>query len=262
MKRKKILSLFFVLMFVFAVYSGKMTFLSAQPIQKKQAKTETSKQVPKPYDILIKTYHLKFIKPIELRNAARFYITDSTAYKDTITVKIFRMNISKFEELLKKLDVEKKAVLFKVFTVIASKEKESESQEGEVIENRSLKKVLDELRNLWNFKSYKVDGPSFLAIKEGSGSNYFRLVSSLYTFNLNILHVNVKGEESRKRVVSVGQIQLSQTYYSVGKEETVTLIDTHDVSFKEKGFLVVGISGFRSGRRGNALILVINAEIK
>jgi hypothetical protein len=74
--------------------------------------------------------------------------------------------------------------------------------------------------------------------------------------------VNVKGEESRKRVVSVGQIQLSQTYYSVGKEETVTLIDTHDVSFKEKGFLVVGISGFRSGRRGNALILVINAEIK
>ena len=157
---------------------------------------------------------------------------------------------------------EKKTVLFKVFTVIASKEKESEEQEGEVIENRSLKKVLDELKNVWNFKSYVADGPSFLTVKEGSGSNYFRLVSSLYTFNLNILHVNVKGEESRKRVVSVGRIQLSQTYFSGGKEQTVTLIDTHDVSFKEKGFLVVGISGFRSGRRGNALILVINAEIK
>jgi len=260
MKKKKILSLFFVLMIVFAVYSGKMTFLSAQPVQEKQAKTAPSKQVPKPYQALIKTYHLKFIKPIELLAVAKFYIIDSTAYEDTISVKIYRTNIPKFEELLKKLDVEKKTVLFKVFTVIASKEKESEEQEGEVIENKDLRKVLDELRNLWNFKSYKVDGPSFLTVKEGSGSNYVRLVTATYPFYLNTLHVKVKGKESGKRVVSVGQIQLFQTN-NVGRDE-VTLINTHDVSFKEKGYLVVGISGLRSTSRGNALILVINAEIK
>ena len=262
MKKKKIFSFFIVLMFLVAVFSGKMTFLSAQPIQEKQAKTAPSKQDFRPYETLIKTYHLKFIKPDELRDAAKFYIQDLTAYKDTITVRIQRRNIPKFEELLKKLDVEKKAVLFKVFTVIAAKEKESEEEKDEVIENRELKKVLDELKNLWKFKSYKVDGPSFLTVKEGSGSNYFRLVSTLYTFNLNILHVDVKGQDPGKRVMSAGQIQLSQTYFSGGKEQTVTLIDTHDVSFKEKGYLVVGISGFRSGRRGNALILVINAEIK
>lgn len=260
MKKKNILSLFFVLMFVFVVFSGKMTFLSAQSIQEKQAKTAPSKQDYKSMDILIKTYHLKFIKPIELLAVAKFYILDSTSYEDTITIRIRRRNIPKFEEIMKKLDIEKKTVLFKVFTVIASKEKESESQEGEVIENRSLKKVLDELKNVWNFKSYKVDGPSFLTVKEGSGSNYVRLVTTTYPFYLNTLHVKVKGEESGKRVVSVGQIQLIQTD-NAGRNE-VTLINTHDVSFKEKGYLVVGISGLRYTSRGKALILVINAEIK
>lgn len=260
MKKKKILSLFIVLMFVFAVNSKKMAFPLAETAQEKQAKTDTSKQVPKPYEALIKTYQLNFIKPIELLAVAKFYIIDSTAYEDTISVKIYKTNIPKFEELLKKLDVEKKTVLFKVFTVIASKEKESEEQEGEVIENKDLRKVLDELRNLWNFKSYKVDGPSFLTVKEGSGSNYVRLANATYPFYLYILHVKVKGEESQKRVVSVGQIQLFQTD-NAGRDE-VTLINTHDVSFKEKGYLVVGISGLRTAWKRNALILVINVEIK
>lgn len=262
MKKKKILSLFIVLMFVFAVYSGKMTFLSAQPIQEKQAKTDTSKQVPKPYEALIKTYHLKFIKPIELLAVAKFYIIDSTSYEDTITVKIFRINIPKFEEIMKKLDIEKKTVLFKVFTVIASREKET--QENEVIENRDLRKVLDELRNLWNFKSYKIDGPSFLTVKEDSGLSYFRLVSAVSNFNMHILHVKVRGEKPGKRIVSIGQIQLKWIAAFSNTEQT--LISTDNITLKEKGYLVAGISGYgysgRATKDTKALILVINAEIK
>ena len=258
MKKKKILSVFIVLMFVFAVYSGKMTFLSAQPIQEKQAKTTPAKQVPQPGDILIKTYHLKFIKPIELLAVAKFYIVDSTSYEDTITVRIRVRNIPKFEEIMKKLDIEKKTVLFKVFTVIASKEQEE--QENEVIENKDLRKVLDELRNLWNFKSYKVDGPSFLTIKEDSGLSFVRLVSTVSNFNMHIFHVKVRGEKPGKRIVSIGQLQLKWTAPFDNNEKT--LISTDNITLKEKGYLVAGVSGFRSGKKGNALILVINTEIK
>jgi hypothetical protein len=40
------------------------------------------------------------------------------------------------------------------------------------------------------------------------------------------------------------------------------LIDTSDVTFREKGYLVVGVSGFQAGWSSSALILVISAEIK
>jgi hypothetical protein len=40
------------------------------------------------------------------------------------------------------------------------------------------------------------------------------------------------------------------------------LIETSDVTFKEKGYLVVGVSGFNAGWSGSALVLVISAEVK
>jgi hypothetical protein len=158
---------------------------------------------------------------------------------------------------MKKLDIEKKTILFKVFTVIAFKEQEE--QENEVIKNKGLKKVLDELKNLWNFKSYKIDGPSFLTIKEDSGLSFVRLVSAVSNFNMHIFHVKVRGEKPGKRIVSIGQLQLKWTTFDNNEQ---TLISTDNITLKEKGYLVAGVSGFRSGKRSNALILVINAEIK
>lgn len=257
MKKKNILVLFIALVFMFMVYPMKTTLLSAELVQEGKANSEPAQQASqKPEEILIKTYSLKFISSREILSAAKFYIFDSTTSGDTIIVKIRRKNIPQFEELLKKLDVEKRTILFKVFTVIASREKEE--QEDEVIENKGLKKVLDELRNLWNFKSYKVDGPSLMTVKEDSGSNLSRLVSTVSNFNMYIMHVKVKGEKLGDRIITLGQIQLKWRPNIMNKESDQTLISTDSTTIREKGYLVAGISGFR----GKALILIINAEIQ
>ncbi len=260
MKKKNILILFIALVFMFLFYPMKVTLFSAGLVQEEHANTEPDKQASQdPEEIVLKTYSLKFITPREISSVAKLYIIDSTGTEDTITVKIMKKNIPEFEKLLKKMDVEKKAVLVKVFTVIASKKQET--QEDEVIENKGLKRVLDELNSLWKFQSYKIDGPSFLIVKDGSGSNFFKLVSSTSDLNMYILHVDVRGEKPDKRMVSIGQIQLKWVD-SFGKNEQ-TLISTKDVTLKENGYLVVGVSGFPFGKDiGRALILIINAEIQ
>ena len=261
MKKKNILILFIALVFMFMVYPMKMTLLSAGLVQEDRANTESAKQASQdPEEILIKTYSLKFIGPREIKNAAKFYIFDMTTSGDTIVVRIRRKNIPQFEELLRKLDVEKKTILFKIFTVIASREKEE--QEDEVVENKGLKKVLDELRNLWNFKSYKIDGPSLMTVKEDSGSNYSRLVSTVSNFNMSIYHVRVRGEKPGDRIITLGQIQLKWRPNVLNKESDQTLISTDSTTIKEKGYLVAGISGFSTQGKGKALILIINAEIQ
>ena len=260
MKKKNILILFIALVFMFMVYPMKMMMFSAEVVQEENANNESLKKASQdPNEIVIKTYSLKFITPREISTVAKLYIIDSTGSEDTITVKIWRRNIPEFEKLLKKMDVEKKTVLVKIFTVIASKKQET--QEDEVIENKGLKKVINELNSLWKFQSYKIDGPSFLTVKDGSGSNFFKLVSSTSNLNMHIFHVDVRGEKPGDRIVSIGQIQLKWVD-SFGKNDQ-TLINTNDVTLKEDGYLVVGVSGFPFGRDiGRALILIINAEIK
>lgn len=262
MKKKNILVLFIALVFMFMVYPMKLTLLSTELFQGEQANTESVKQASQdPKEIVIKTYFLKFIIPREISSAAKLYIIDSTGTEDTITVKILKKNIPEFEELLKKLDVEKKAVLIKVFTVIASKKQEA--QEDEVIENKDLKRVLNELNSIWKFQSYKIDGLSFLTVKDGSGPNFFKLVSTTSNLNMYIMHVDVRGEKPDKRIVSIGQIQLRWVdSFGIGKNKQ-TLISTNDVTLKENGYLVVGVSGYPFGKGlGKALILIISAEIK
>jgi hypothetical protein len=261
MKKKNILVLFIALVFMFMVYPMKMTLLSAGLVQEEHANNESMEQASQdPEEIVIRTYSLKFIRANEILTAAKFYIFDSTTSGDTIIVRIRRKNISEFEKLLKRLDVEKRTILFKVFTVIASREKEE--QEDEPIENKGLKKVLDELRSLWNFKSYKIDGPSLMTVKEDSGSNHSRLVSSVSNFNMLIYHVKVKGEKPGERIITLGQIQLNWRPSLLNKESDQTLISTDSTTIKENGYLVAGISGFSAQGKGKALILIINAEIQ
>jgi hypothetical protein len=107
-----------------------------------------------------------------------------------------------------------------------------------------------------------VQSPSFLIVKDGSGLNFFKLVSSPYNFDMYVLHPQVRGDEPGKRVISVGQIQLFQSFNTPRGQEKSALIDTSDVTFKEKGYLVVGVGGFQAGWSSSALILVISAEIK
>jgi len=216
-------------------------------------------------EIVVRTYSLKYIDWRELVNAAKFYFVEWTGSDNTLTVRIRKKNIADFEAVLKKLDVEKRNILFRVYTIIASRENPPDfikKPETTQIDNRDLKSVLDELKDLWNFKHYWVEAPSFLTVRDGSGNNHFKLVSSQLDLGMNILHVRLGGEEPGKRVISAGQIQLVRSMNTPDGETKTSLIDTKEISLKEKGYLVVGVSGLGPGWSGLALILVISAEIK
>jgi len=237
----------------------------APPEQQKAEALKVREAEQAKYEAVLKTYSLKYISVEEFMRSARLFVLDSTGFENALTVRIHRMNIPAFEDLLKKLDVEKRNIQFQVYMIVASKDeeppgpyKDALKNETREISNKDLKRVLDEMKGLWNFKHYWLDSPSFLMVKDGSVSNSFRLVSSRH-LNMFIRRVQVRGDEPGKRTISVGQIKLTEELINTPES---TLIDTSDINFKEKGYLVVGVSGFTSGWAGMALILVINAEIK
>jgi hypothetical protein len=199
--------------------------------------------------------------------SAKFYVLESTGTESSLTVRIQKRNIADFEALLKKLDVEKKNVQFQVYAILALKDDPVENLGGPAetkeITDKDLKRVLDEMKGIWNFKHYWVDSPSFLIAKDGSGSTRAKLVSR-YDLELTLRNVQIRGDEPGKRIISVGEIGLTQKRgISTGGESFGdTLIDTNDITLKEKGYLVVGVSGMPAGWRNGALILVISAEIK
>jgi type II secretory pathway component GspD/PulD (secretin) len=315
---------------------------------------EPASIVPQP---VIKTYSLKHIKPEELLHATRLFYDDASFSGNMVTVKLWNTQIPKFEEMLRKLDVERKMVQFKIFVVVASREQTPSAkpqssgssptkpvtpvqmaskysgkpvsmkfkegdlrdvilylaefaglnvvfdpdvrgsvtcnltdvpwdqaldivliqanmgkvidgkflrvapvrilspEKGEEIDNKELKRVLDELKALWNFKTYEVDGPSFLTAVEGSGPNNFKLVTNRQ-LNLVVSNAKVIGEEPGRRMITIEQLKLTGMTNFVD----YTFVDTHDATLKEKGYLVAGVSGFGSATK--ALILVISAEIK
>jgi hypothetical protein len=345
---------------------------SSQVDQAAQAKNVVPESSNKTLGMVMKTYTLKHIKPEEFLKAARLLLSDATTYGNTINVLIYEGNVLKFEEMLGKLDIEKKTIQFQVFAIVASREREEdrkmkESREqsaavaltaslpssnqkmsppakekytgelislnyketdlrdvvlnlakfarlnvvfdadvrgivtcnlqeipwdqaldiilrqnnmgktlegnvlrvaplrvlsreqnpdkSDVIENKELKRVLDELKALWNFKTYEVDGPSFVNVREDTGPNNFKLVTNR-ALNLVVSNVKVIGDEPGKRTVSIEQLKLT----GMMNFADYVFVDTHDVTLKEKGYLVAGVSGY--GPATNALILVISAEIK
>jgi hypothetical protein len=278
-KAKRIFSVL-VLMTAIALWAGSFPSLFAQTAKESQAAQEASTAAAQTQAVQqkaaqerraaesqeltmrVKTYELKYISASEFMRSARFYVVDSTGTESSLTVRIYERNIPEFEALLKKLDVEKRNIQFQVYTIIASKDQPLERfknnfvSETQGIADKDLKRVLDEMKGLWNFKYYWVDSPSFLVVKDGAAGSMFKLVSP-YDFDMNVLRVQLRGDEPGKRIISVGQIKLSQT-----TDQHSTLIDTSDVTFKEKGYLVVGVSGFQAGWNSSALILVISAEIK
>ncbi len=320
---------------------------------------------------VIRTYTLKNINPEAVVNVARLYGNEATFAGNILTVRIWKSQIPQFEELLRKLDVERKTIQFQVYAVVASRDGEeankpldsrgqaataaspaaakakermgspgtasysgapitlrfkdtdlrtvileiaqfahfnvvfdpdvrgvvtcnlenipwdqaldivlSQNQMGKIqdgnmvriaplrvlgggagqektvtIENKDLKRVLDELKALWNFKSYEVDGPSFLTVQEGSGPDNFKLVTNRQ-LNLIVSNAKVAGDEPGKRTITVSQLKLTGMTNFVD----YVVVDTHDVSLKENGYLVAGVSGYGSATK--ALILVISAVIK
>jgi hypothetical protein len=345
---------------------------SRQDDQGQPTKAATQELPSKFPQSVLKTYTLKHIKPEAILDMALLYVIQAKYFENMLTVRIMDDQILKFEELLNKLDVEKKMIQFQVFAIVASRDlgegqkmketreqaaalalamslpsstpktspsekvkytgdlitlkyketdlrdvvlglaqfarlnvifdadvrglvtcnfqdvpwdqaldiilkqnnmgktlegkmlriapvrilsREQNPEKGDVIENKDLKKVLDELKTLWNFKTYEVDGPSFLSVHEDSGPNNFKLVTNR-ALNLVVSNVKVLGDEAGKKTISIGQLKLT----GMTNFADYVFIDTQDVTLKEKGYLVAGVSGY--GSASNALILVISAEIK
>jgi hypothetical protein len=209
---------------------------------------EQPKVVKPGYHPEVRTYFLKHITPRDVEKSLRYYFENLSADRNSnmFTVRIYKDKIPEFERLLKKIDVEKKKILFRIFTVVASNE-----GKGEEIRNQDLKKVLAELKSVLSFKSYKLDGASLITVKEGSDDNSLTLLTKLPHLALRLYGVKVKGDTVGKRTIDIRELRLHE-YKNI-------LIET-ETSIKENGYLVAGVS--KVGKNGDALVLVINAEIK
>jgi hypothetical protein len=209
----------------------------------------------------IKSYTLKYISASDFISVAKMFTFVGTSSGNTLSVIVSKATISDFEELLKRLDVEKKSIRFQFFPVIAYRErpnrKESLPEGTAGISNKELRTVLDEVKKIWNFRYFETDFPSFLNVREGAESNSLQLVSKLATFNLTIVQPQIRGEKAGERNIYVKQIRLNMT----ANFTTLTPIDSQDLSFRENGYLVVGVGG-TGYLGGDAVILVVSAEIK
>lgn len=254
MKRKQLLWGMILLTYACLSLANPAPGYAGQADQAQPAKPSTQEPSSVVPQLVLKTYTLAHIKPEELLKAARVLLEDASFSDNMITVLIWNGRIPKFEELLRKLDVEKKTVYFQVFAIVASREPGAKT--NDTIENKELKRVLDELRSLWNFNTYNIDGPSFATVREGSEQSIHKLVTNR-PLNLLLSNVKVVGEDIGKRTVSIEELKLTGL---LGRDQETVFLDTRDTTLKENGYLVAGVSGY--GSATIALILVIKAEIK
>jgi len=152
------------------------------------------------------------------------------------------------DEVVPKMDNEKKTILLRIFTVIAAKEGKTEP-----IENKDLESVLAEVSRLLSFKSYVLDGASMITVKEGAEFSRLALSSSMSeNLQFEFKGISVLIGSNAKRSVKM-EFWLKQS----GNNQVLLSSETE---IAENGYLVAGVS--RIGNDGKSLVLVINAEIK
>ncbi len=236
---KKLIYLLFIVLFLFM----STQFVLAEKSDKKVIKKSEDRSV------ITNTYFLKHINPKEAKNALKLYFLNCSydINKKMLCVSIFTKNITKFEELLRKLDVKKRNIYFRIFTVIASHTGKSSE-----IKNKDLKKVIYELNKVLSFNCFRLDGVSFISVQEGARKSVVNLSTSTKSrLELNLHGITINGNEKGKRVIEIEGLSL--------RDVKINLITT-STSINENGYLVVGVS--KIGENGDSLILVINAEIK
>jgi hypothetical protein len=234
--RKLSLIVFLVLMFVFI------------PAIADEQKAQPAAEKPGAAETVVKSYTLRYVSPEFIREALKMYFFNCSYGEGSnlISVAMYKKNVADFEEQLRKLDVEKKTIQLRVFTVIAGREGKSEP-----MENNDLNRVLAEVSKLLSFKSYTLDGASVIMLKDGTHKSYLSLSSSMAApLQLYIRDVTVLAGSGGKR-----SVKLKLELY-LNKE--MLLISETEIA--ENGYLVAGVS--RIGSDGKSLVLVINAEIK
>ncbi|MGD0781507.1 MAG: hypothetical protein ABSA30_01465 [Candidatus Aminicenantales bacterium] len=232
----------------------------ANPPQKAQ---DAGKEGRDDLSTVVKSYSLKYVDASEIAHgAASKFLRIENIVGNVLTVSVLKNKVQELDELIKQLDVEKKSILFRIYTVMASRKAPNDASLKAIpmtalVDDPELKRVLDELKGLWNFKSYRVESPSFMTAKDRPGYNFLRLISEWTPYNLIIMHPQIRGEEPGKRLIYIKQIQLIER--SAENSRGSTIIDAEDISLKEKGILVVGVGGMPVV---GAVILIISAEIK
>lgn len=232
---KKILSVV-LLVLVFALL----------PAIAEEQKTQSAGNSPS--EVVTKSYTLRYVSPEFVKESLRIYFFNCSFGEGSnlISVVLDKKNVTAFEEQLRKLDVEKKSILLRIFTVFASKEGKTDA-----FENKDLMWVLAEVSKLLNFKSYVLDGASVIILKDGTRRSYLSLSSAMpEPLQLYINHITILTGSGGKRSVKLGL----ELY-----EKKDHLLDS-ETEIAENGYLVAGVS--RIGNDGKSLVLVINAEIK
>jgi uncharacterized protein YxeA len=242
---KKIIILIIILLFVVSGFGFA------------ESKEEESKKTPSIFDAVTKTYVLEHVSPRTVHNTLRQYFWESSydGNGNMITVKIAKENIRKFEELLEKLDVERKKILIRIFTVIASNEGKSEA-----VANKDLQQVLSELQKVLSFKSFRLGGASAITVNDGQHRSQL-LLASHSPLLLILEDISIKGDKQGQRTVNFAFVLRQKTEPLLMKDGNLvyeTLIES-ETSVKENGYLVAGVSKIGNG---DSLVLVINAEIK
>lgn len=236
---KKLIYLFIIVLFLFM----STQFALAEKSDKKVIKKSEDRSV------ITKTYFLKHINPKEVGKALSLYLWNRSydINKKMLCVSIPKKNITKFEELLRKLDVKKRNIYFRIFTVIASHTGKSSE-----IKNKDLKKVIYELNKVLSFNCFKLDGVSLVSVQEGARRSVVNLSTSTKSrLELILQGITINGNEKGKRFIEIEGLSL--------RDVKINLITTR-TSINENGYLVAGVS--KIGENGDSLILVINAEIK
>jgi len=203
-----------------------------------------------PEETVVKSYTLRYASPDFIKDSLKMYFFNCSFGEGSnlISVAMHKKNVAAFEEQLRKLDVEKKTIQLRIFTVIAGKEGKSDT-----IENKDLKRVLAEVSNLLNFKSYVLDGASAITVKDGAGFGRLALSSTISDgLRFDYKEISILTGNGGKRSVRLAfWLQQLSTKQELLSSET---------EIAENGYLVAGVS--RIGNEGKSLVLVINAEIK
>jgi hypothetical protein len=143
---------------------------------------------------------------------------------------------------------EPKAVLLRLYAVIASRDDLATS-----IDDEDLERVLEELKSVLSFRSYSKAGSFQLPLREGESRDV--QIFSQPPLRCSIDDIRVETDpEGRKKVL----FHLVLEQYSPELKRYLGLLDSRTEVF-DQGHLVAGVSSFKGS---DSLALIVGAEIK
>ncbi|MCP5050369.1 MAG: hypothetical protein GY940_24610 [bacterium] len=209
------------------------------------------------YKEITKTYILQHVSPEKVSRTLRRYYLDASFDRsgNMFTVTIRKKQIADFEKMLKQLDVERRKIMLRIFTVVASSEGKSDP-----INNRDLDQVLKKLQKVLSFKSFRLDGVSALTVKDGQRESSL-LLASKSSLRLRMRDIVIRKSGSVNNVEF--WFQIDQQPGNARNKDSGRIWDrliSSQTSVKENGYLVAGVS--KIGKNGDSLVLVINATVE